>query len=181
MSDRTVESSETEVPEIPELLEKVLLFALEEAKEKMEQAADVIPFTALVVKDNLFLENHPGDSAEECFDAAKNTVQGARGASAYAFCYDGYIETDAGTKDVLIAEGGLPGEDEGVAIGFLYTVEGEKVVFEENPAYIGEAPNFMADLKDADEYSDEEIDEKFIDDEDVEFEEEATDEAAEEE
>lgn len=171
MSDRSVENSETEVPEIPEILEKVLLFVLDEAKEKMEQGADVIPFTALVVKDNLFIENHPGDSADECFEGARNTVQGARGASAYAFCYDGYIETDAGTKDALIAEGGIPGEDEGMAIGFLYSLKGEKPTFEEGPAYIGEAPNFMADLKDAEEYSDDEIDDKFID-EDVELEDE---------
>ena len=59
MADRVVESSDVEVPEIPEILEKVLLFSLEEAKEKMKQGADVVPFTALVVKENLFLENHP--------------------------------------------------------------------------------------------------------------------------
>lgn len=165
MSDRSVESGETEVPEIPEILEKVLLFVLDEAKEKMDQGADVVPFTALVVKDNLFIENHPGDSADECFEDAKHTVEGARGASAYAFCYDGYIETDAGTKDALIAEGGIPGEDEGLAIGWLYSFDDEKLEFENGPAYIGEAPNFMADLKDAAEYSEDEIDDKFMDDE----------------
>ena len=67
MADREVESSDVEVPEIPEILEKVLLFSLDEAKEKMTQGSDVVPFTALVVKENLFLENHPGESAGECF------------------------------------------------------------------------------------------------------------------
>ena len=37
MADREVESSDVEVPEIPEILEKVLLFSLDEAKEKMTQ------------------------------------------------------------------------------------------------------------------------------------------------
>ena len=37
MADRTVENSSEEVPEIPEMLENVLLFALDEAKEKMEE------------------------------------------------------------------------------------------------------------------------------------------------
>ena len=60
MVDRVVESSDVEVPEIPETLEKVLLFVLEEAKEKLTQGSDVVPFTALVVKENLFIENHPG-------------------------------------------------------------------------------------------------------------------------
>ena len=39
-----------------------------------------------------------------------------------AFCYDGYIETDDGVKDALIAEGGVPGADEGYAIAYLYEV-----------------------------------------------------------
>lgn len=169
MADRTVQNTENEVPEIPEILESVLLFTLEEAKEKMTQGADLIPFTALVVKENLFIETHPGDSAEECFASAKHNVEGARGASAYAFCYDGYVETDAGSKDVIVAEGGIPGEEEGMAIGYLYNVIGEEIIFEEQPAYIGEAPNFMADLKESDEYVEEDIDEKYLsDEEDVE-------------
>lgn len=164
MADRVVESNETEVPEIPETLEKVLLFALDEAKEKMSQGAEVVPFTTLVVKDNLFIESHPGDTAEECFSFARHTVQGARGAEAYAFCYDGYVETDAGTQDAMIAEGGVPGEDEGYAIGYLYSIDGDEVTFEEEPAYIGSSPNFMEALKDADEYGDDEIDERYLDD-----------------
>ena len=108
MADRNIENASTEVPEIPDELERVLVFALDEAKEKIEGGEDVIPFTTLVVKDNLFIESHPGDSAEECFEAAEKNVRGARGADCYAFCYDGYIETDDGVKDALIAEGGVP-------------------------------------------------------------------------
>ena len=169
MTDRVVESSDVEVPEIPEILEKVLLFTLVEAKEKMTQGADVVPFTALVVKENLFLENHPGESAEECFNFARHTVENARGAEAYALCYDGYVEVDDETKDAIIAEGGIPGEDEGVAVGYLYTMDDEGTpTFESEPAYIGEAPNFMSGLKEADQYDEDEIDEKYLDDEDVE-------------
>ena len=172
MADRVVESSDVEVPEIPEILEKVLLFSLEEAKEKMKQGADVVPFTALVVKENLFIENHPADSAEECFNLARHTVEHARGAAAYALCYDGYIEIDDETKDALIAEGGIPGEDEGVAVGFLYTMsEDGEPAFEEEPAYIGEAPNFMIALNDADSYSEEDIDEKYLEEDAVDDEE----------
>lgn len=161
MVDRVVESEVNEVPEIPEALEKVLLFALDEAKEKMTQGADVIPFTTLLVKDNLFIETHPGDSAEECFAAAAHTVEGARGAEAYALCYDGYIELDDGVRDALIAEGGIPGQDEGFAVAYLYEAGEEGVEFESEPAYIGEAPNYMADLKDASEYSESEVEEFF--------------------
>lgn len=172
MADRVVESSDVQVPEIPEILEKVLLFSLEEAKEKMEQGAEVVPFTALVVKENLFIENHPGDSAEECFNLARHTVEHARGAAAYALCYDGYVEIDEGTKDAIIAEGGVPGEDAGYAVGYLYDVDDEgNATFEEEPAYIGESPNFMIALQDADSYADEDIEEKYL--EEDEFEEDA--------
>lgn len=163
MADRVVESSDVQVPEIPEILEKVLLFALEESKEKMNQGAEVVPFTALVVKENLFIENHPGDSAEECFNLARHTVEHARGAQAYALCYDGYVEIDDEERDALIAEGGVPGEDVGYAVGYLYERSDEDVLkFEEEAVYIGAAPNFMIALQDADSYDDEEIDEKYL-------------------
>ncbi len=168
MADRIIEDTIDEVPDIPEVLEKVLLFSLDEAKEKMEQGADVVPFTALVVKDNLFIETHPGDSAEECFALARHTVEGARGAGAYALCYDGYVELDNGTKDALIAEGGIPGEDEGYAVGYVYSTDGEgHPTFENEAAYIGEAPNYMSNLKDASEYEDGDIEEKYLDESDA--------------
>lgn len=169
MADRIVESSDAEVPEIPEVLEKVLLFSLGEAKEKLSQGADVIPFTSLVVKENLFIETHPGETAEECFALARHTVEHARGANAYALCYDGYVETDDGTKDAVIAEGGVPGVDEGYAVGYLYTegADGE-LEFESEPAYIGEAPNYMAGLKDANEYGDDEIEDRYLEEDPVE-------------
>ena len=94
MADRVVGNQDNEVPEIPEILEKVMLFSLDEAKQKLTQSNEVVPFTALAVKENLFIESHPGDSSEECYNLAQHTVEGARGADAYAFCYDGYVETD---------------------------------------------------------------------------------------
>lgn len=172
MSERVVESSVDEVPEIPEILEKVLLFSLDRAKTKMEAGEDVIPFTSLAVKETLFMETHPADDEQACFNLARHTVEHACGAQAYSFCYDGYVETDDGTHDALIAEGGVPGVDKGFAVGQLYTTDGEGAVsFESEPVYIGPAPNFMVALRDADEYSDDEIDEKYLDDAEEDFEE----------
>lgn len=163
MADRVVEDSVSEIPEIPEVLEKVLLYSLSEAKEKLSQAQEVVPFTSLVVKENLFIENHPGKSVEDCFNAARHTVQHAQGAQAYALCYDGYVEVDDGTTDALIAEGGVPGADTGFAVGFLYsTDENGAVRFEDEPAYIGPAPNFMIALREPGSYAEEDIDEKYL-------------------
>lgn len=146
MADRVVESEISEIPEIDETLESVMLYALKEAKEKLEAGEDVVPFTALAVGENLFLESHPGDSVDECFASARHTVQNVRGADAYAFCYDGYADTDAGMKDVLIAEGGVPGDPNGYAVGYLYTAaenDEDTPKVESDPVYIGPAPNFM--------------------------------------
>lgn len=165
MGDREVNGTIIEVPEMPDILERVLLYALNEGRQKMEAGEEVVPFTTLVVKDSVFLETHPGESAAECFDLAQHTVEGARGANAYAFCYDGYIETDDGVRDALISEGGVPGGETGYAVGFLYTEkEGGAYEFDDSPSYIGEAPNFMANLKDATEYVEAEIDSKYLDD-----------------
>ena len=143
MADRMVDP-ENNMPEgdIDDVLKTVILAVLNEAADKMEEGKDVIPFTGLAVKENLFIETHPGDDAEECFLKARQEVQGARGATAYAFCYDGYIETEDGERDALIAEGGLPGEEQGYAFGYLYDDEG----IDREIVYIGLAPNFMEGL-----------------------------------
>ena len=143
MADRNVESDTIGVPKLDETLEILLLQVIEEAQQRMEGGEDVVPFTALLVGDSVFEETHNG-TTDECFASAQKTVEGAEGARAYAFCYDGYIETDDGDKDAIIAEGGIPGEKDGVAVGLLYDASGEETAFEEEVCYIAEAPNFLA-------------------------------------
>lgn len=148
MAERVIDAPVDEVPEIPEVLEHALVYSLDQAKAKLSAGESVVPFTALVVKDNLFIENHPGDSEDECFKLARHTVQHASGSNAYVLCYDGYVDLDDGTHDALIAEGGVPGADEGFAVGYLYTqAEDGSVSFEAEPVYIGPAPNFMFTLE----------------------------------
>lgn len=166
MTERVVESSADEVPEIPDILEKVMLFSLDHAQKKMEAGEDLVPFTSLAVKETLFMETHPADDEQACFNLARHTVEHARGAQAYAFTYDGYVDTDDGTRDAIISEGGVPAADKGFAVGQLYTVSDDGTIeFESEPVYIGPAPNFMIALLNADEYADEDIDEKYFDDE----------------
>lgn len=147
MADRSVRHIPEGAPEIDPMLEAVLLQALDVAREKLDAKEQLVPFTALAVGETLFIETHPADDSDACFRMARHTVQNARGALAYAFCYDGYVETDDGQLDAIIAEGGMPGDPAGHAVGFLYTVEGEgeELEFrtEDQPSYIGEAPNFM--------------------------------------
>ena len=136
--------------EIPLVLENVLRYCLKDASERMEKGEAITPFSALAVGETLFMEEHPGEDAQESFDGAKRTVANARGASAYGFCYDGYIEVGADheMKDCLIAEGGCPGEPYGHAIGLLYTVRGDGTAdFAEEPIYVGSAMNYMISME----------------------------------
>lgn len=144
MAERMVNPSDFNPEEdIDDVLKTVIRAVLDTAADKMEQGEEVVPFTGLAVKENLFIETHPADDVEQCFLAARQEVEGARGATAYAFCYDGYIETDDGTKDALIAEGGLPGEEQAYAFGYLYDDNG----IDRTIVYVGPAPNFMEGLK----------------------------------
>ncbi len=154
MTDRIIESNPSNVPEIPEILEQALLFLINESREMLESGKDVTPRTALVMGANenasLFEEAADADSVEACYARAMHTVRNAQGARAYGFVYDGYIEVDDQTIDAIIAEGGFPGEPHGYALGLVYDLgEDGSIAFEDEPTYIGPAPNFMGDLKPA--------------------------------
>ena len=139
---------------IPQVLEGVLRYCLKDASERMEKGEQIVPFSALAVGETLFMEEHPADDPAESFSAAKRTVENARGALAYGFCYDGYIEVGARAvkRDCLIAEGGCPGEPYGHAIGLTYKVDSQgKVEFDEEPIYVGNSLNYMLSLVDIDE------------------------------
>lgn len=143
-------SAEQERIEIPLVLENVLRYCLKDASERMEKGEAVVPFSALAVGETLFMEEHPGDDVQECFASAKRTVADARGAAAYGFCYDGYIEVgaDHSKRDCLIAEGSMAEEPYGHAIGLLYTVGDDgKATFVDEPIYVGNAMNYMVTLE----------------------------------
>ena len=144
MAEREIDPNITEVPEIPEVLVSLLNYVVEEAKKKFEEDGDFVPFTAVAVADTLFLESVEGGEPDEMYAFAKHTVEHVRGADAYALCYDGYLETNQGQRDAIIAEGGVPGALQGEAIGLLYDVKEDGTrTYHENIAYIGKAPNFM--------------------------------------
>lgn len=146
---------------IPPVLESVLRYCLKDAKERMEKDELVLPFSALAVKETLFMEEHPGDSVADCFNSARKTVQNAKGADAYGFCYDGYLDAENDQKiDCIIAEGGVPGAEYGHAIGLPYHIDAAgKPVFQDEPIYVSKALNYMLNaVPDIDDDDDEDED-----------------------
>ena len=139
--------AEEERIEIPLVLENVLRYCIKDARERMEKGEQLLPFSALAVGETLFMEEHAFDTPDECFDSARKTVEGARGAQAYGVCYDGYVDTQFGSRDAIIAQGGVPGEQYGHAIGLLYTQDDEgKYKFHQEPIYVGNCRNYMDSL-----------------------------------
>ncbi len=139
-----------ETIEIPLVLENVLRYCLKDAQERMEKGETVLPFSALAVKDHLLMEEHDADSVDESFASVRKTVSGATGAMAYGFCYDGFIEMPSGKKrDCIIAQGGVPGDEYGHAIGVTYSADEEgNRVFSSEPIYVGNCLNYMQGMED---------------------------------
>lgn len=128
-------------------LDKIVLYALDEAMEKLKQSGEVEPFTVILHEENLFVESHPGDDAVECFNAAAAAVKLLEHAmDAYVFVYDGYITTDTGTSDALIAERARPEDETAQAFAILYTSEEEgegTLIFEEGVYDLGSAASLL--------------------------------------
>lgn len=152
MADRTVDEIGGPVPTMDEILSKLLQYVILDAKDRMEEQDGFTPFVAVAVKDNLFLEEMDADEPEQVYAQARHTVADVKGADAYALCYDGYIETDAGTHDAIMAEGGVPGADTGYACGMIYEMDGDKRIFMDKIAYVGKAPNYMANIDPNDKF-----------------------------
>ena len=142
---------------IPIVLENVLRYCLNEAQKRFDEKGELVPFSALAVGKNLFMEEHSGEEVEECFDKARRTVENARGASAYGFCYDGYVDMGSNQverRDCLVAEGGCPGDPYGHAIGLTYKTKSDGTrEYAKEPIYLGNSRNYMLNLF---EFSDEE-------------------------
>ena len=138
--------------EMDPTLESVLRYCLDDAKKRIEAGESIVPFSALAVDKTLFMEEHAADSPAEAFASARKTVAGARGAQAYGFCYDGFVEAEdidgkPMQKDCIIAEGGTPGADYGHAIGLMYKIDSEgNAKFNSEPIYVSKALNYMVGL-----------------------------------
>ena len=153
------ENEEIEVNEdeaiIPDLLEQILSFALDEAKTRLAGEGELAPFTAVLVRDKVYFDTITGESVDEMYEKAEELVKSMDGMSGYAFCYDGWVEDE--DTDAIIAEGGLPGDPAGAAVCIPYEVIDEETLeFSEEALYLGDAPNYAETLGEPDEWDGEE-------------------------
>ena len=131
--------------EMDEILEKILFYALDEAKQKIEAGEEMPPFTVIVEGDNMFVENYPEETdPDACRANAKANVKSASSfASHYVFCFDGFLDTDQGQIDAVIVECASNDMENAYVIGLLYHYHDEEVHFEAQPAYIDDTETFF--------------------------------------
>lgn len=132
--------AEQEMLEMDEILEKILFYSLDQAQAKLEAGEELTPFTVIVDGDQMFEETFPGDDVMTCRHAAESAVKSASAfASHYVFCYDGFIMTDQGQLDAIMAECATSDMDKAFVIARLYKDEGDALAFKKTPAYVDEA------------------------------------------
>lgn len=147
MAEEIYETDERETLEMDEVLEKVISYCAEEAKEKLAQAGAFEPFTVVVEGDNMHIENHPGDEPEDIRENARIAVATASGfADYYCFCYDGFVDTDAGEFDAIVVEAAAREDEEAIAVVNLYRVDESgdgSIIFEDELAFVGETETWF--------------------------------------
>ena len=152
MQDRDIKIDDVEFSDVPEELLNNIVYALEEGKKILMSAThgqSFAPFTAIVDGKNVLLEAHTSEDADGSFKKASKKVRKTKEAKSYAFCYDGFVETEDGEQDAIISEGGLAGEEKGFAISVPYVKSGSDAEgtveynFEAGMVFLGEAPNFF--------------------------------------
>lgn len=138
---------ELETVEMDEVLEKVINYCCEEAKEKLAQTGSFEPFTVVVEGDNMHIENFPGEDPEKIREEARVAVATASSfADYYCFCFDGYVDTDAGSFDAIVVEAAAREDENAMAIVCLYKVNDSgdgSILFDEGMAYVSDTETWF--------------------------------------
>jgi hypothetical protein len=128
-----------------EIVARAVLYAFDQGTELLEQAGEFEPFTIIVSGEELFVEEHPGETEEESYESARRTVyQMERLSDAYAFCYDGYVDLDDGVSDAIIVEYARKGDEVAAAVVKLYHRHDEHFHFDEELYQVGDADSLYS-------------------------------------
>lgn len=129
--------AETEALDMDETLEKIAFYCLEQMRGKLEGGEEPVPFTVVVEGDQLFEETYPeGEGADQRANAVANIKSASTFTTHYAWCYDGFLDTDQGQVDSIIVECAQRDMDKAYVIGLFYKEEDGALHFGDQPAFI---------------------------------------------
>jgi hypothetical protein len=131
-------------------MDKIVLYAFDQAREKLKADGGFDPFTVIVHNNDLYVENHPGDDPATCFNSARIAVRNMSSmANGYAFCYDGYATLEDGTRDAVVVERASKTDALAETFAILYSRGADEAgapVYEKDICDLGEASSlFLAE------------------------------------
>lgn len=115
-------------------LRRAIEHAFDEARESIQDDGAMLPFTIMCTSDGFDVADHPGDSAQAVYESVK-TLLAREMPEAYAFAYDGYVETDEGRSDAILCEAAMRGDAEAYLLALPYGRD-EQGSFEFAPAFL---------------------------------------------
>ena len=101
-------------------LRRAIEHAFDEARESIQEEGGMLPFTIMCTSDGFDVADHPGDSAQGVYESVK-TLLAQEMPEAYAFTYDGYVETDDGRGDAILCEAAKRGDMEAYLLALPYS------------------------------------------------------------
>lgn len=112
--------------------------AFDEGKECIARDGGMVPFSIICTSDGYDVAEHPGDSTQEIYESARALIAQEM-PEAYAFSYDGFVDTDDGRWDALICEAAKRGDAEAYLLALLYQVDETGPTFSDAYASVGTA------------------------------------------
>ena len=94
--------------------------AFREAQTCLREDGSLVPFTIICTSDGYDIADHPGASTDEIYESVR-TLMAREIPPAYAFVYDGFVDTDEGRRDALICEAAKRGDATAYLLAQLYT------------------------------------------------------------
>jgi hypothetical protein len=145
-NEQSADSAAVEELSSEQILERAIRYALEQGAQALEQDGVLDPFTVLIEGEELYLEDHPGDSEEQSYASARRTIyQMERLCNAYLFCYDGYVDLEDGRSDALVVEYAHKGDLEAQIIVRMYHLHGDHYHFDETLYQVGETDTLFSE------------------------------------
>ena len=118
------EASATIELKLTENLRHAIEHAFEEAEASIREEGGMLPFTIMCTSDGFDVADHPGNSTQEIYESVK-ALLAREMPEAYAFAYDGYVETDAGRGDAILCEAAKRGDMEAYLLAVPYERDDE--------------------------------------------------------
>lgn len=133
MADTTASAATTEL-KLTDNQRRAIEHAFEEARESIQDEGGMLPFTIMCTADGFDVADHPGNSTQEIYESVK-TLLAQEMPEAYAFAYDGFVETDAGRSDAILCEAARRGDMEAYLLARPYEKD-ESGAFHFAPSFL---------------------------------------------